>query len=341
MPWLRSRVERSTGLQTWSIEWREGGRTGKVRHRVLGPVTEQDAQYELAAMNAGRRTRREKRVVAPARAVEDYLRHLKASGRREGTVAHDRDKLKPLLDAWGHRPLSEWARSHLEALLADRGWATTRVRNAVGVYRRFVSWCDQVGISCGDFVAGYKPPRLRPPDEPEALAAEQARQLLDAAHDHALEVPVALALLAGLSRGDLRALTWKEVDLDAGLITRPRHKTGRRLRLPISPPLRDVLERHRRRAGPVCPRLPKSDSSLSKSLHRLCDRAGIPRGGWHRLRHTAATLLAAAGTDVATIGRILGHRPGSVVTLRYLHTDDERLRQAADAVADAVQRAQV
>ena len=55
--------------------------------------------------------------------------------------------------------------------------------------------------------------------------------------------------------------------------------------------------------------------------------------------HAAATLLAAAGTDVATIGRILGHRPGSVVTLRYLHTDDERLRQAAEAVAHALRSA--
>jgi hypothetical protein len=42
---------------------------------------------------------------------------------------------------------------------------------------------------------------------------------------------------------------------------------------------------------------------------------------------------------VATIGRILGHRPGSIVTLRYLHTDDARLRQAADAVSEALRRA--
>jgi integrase len=66
------------------------------------------------------------------------------------------------------------------------------------------------------------------------------------------------------------------------------------------------------------------------------DRAAVPRSGWYQLRHTAATLLAVAGTDVATIGRILRHRPGSVVTLRYLHTDDDRLRQAAEAVAEAV-----
>jgi integrase len=66
------------------------------------------------------------------------------------------------------------------------------------------------------------------------------------------------------------------------------------------------------------------------------DRAEVPRSGWHQLRHSAATLLAVAGIDVATIGRMLGHRPGSPITLRYLHTDDGRLREAADAVASAV-----
>ncbi len=341
MPWLRSRTERSSGITTWSIEWREGGRGGKVRARQLGAVTEKEAEFELAAMQAGKTTRREKRTIDARRAVDEYLRHLKASGRRDGTIERDADKLNPLLDAWTETLLSNWSRSMLEGFLNDREWAPYRVRNALGVYRRFVKWCDAVGYVCGDFVAGFKPPRARPANEREALTAEQARKLLDAARGHYLEAPVALALLSGLSRADLRAITWKEVDLKAGLITRPRHKTGTRLRLPISAPLQEVLARHRQRSGRVCRRLPASDSSLYKALHRLCDRAGVPRGGWHQLRHTAATLLAAAGTDVATIGRILGHRPGSVVTLRYLHTDDDRLRQAADAVAQAVKRASV
>jgi len=333
--WLRSRIERSSGLTTWAIEWREGGRGGKVRARQLGPVSEKEAEYELAAMEAGKKTRRVKRTVAPKRAVEDYLRHLKATGRRQGTIDHDRDKLRPLLDEWSHRPMADWSRTHLEALLTDRAWATTRVRNALGVYRRFIAWCDAVGIACGDFVAGFKPPRARPLEHREAYSPEQCRRLLDEAKGHYLEVPVALALLTGLSRADLRAITWKEVDLDAGLITRPRLKTGRALRLPMSEPLREILERQHPRTGLVCKGLPKSDSSLYEALHRLMDRAEVPRSGWHHLRHAAATLLASAGTDVATIGRMLGHRPGSPITLRYLHTDDGRLREAAAAVAAA------
>jgi integrase len=310
-----------------------------VRHRVLGPITEKEAQYELAAMNAGKRTRRNARTTAdPKRAVAEYLKHLKVSGRRQGTLDHDADKLKPLLDEWADRPMAEWSRPMIEALLSARAWSPSRVRQALGVYRRFIAWCGAVGYACGDFVGEFKPPRARPQEHREALSADQCRRLLDEARGHYLEVPVALAVFTGLSRADLRAITWKEVDLAGGFITRPRSKTGRPLRLPMSEPLREVMERHRERSGRVCRRLPKSDSSLYKALHRLMDRADVPRSGWHQLRHSAATLLAAAGVDVATIGRMLGHRPGSVVTLRYLHTDDERLRQAAEAVAQAVGR---
>jgi integrase len=340
VPWLRSRTERSSGITTWVIEWREGGRGGKVRSRSLGAVTEKDAQYELAAMQAGKTARRGAPQTAdPKKAVDGYLTHLKVSGRRQGTIDHDADKLKPLLDEWADRPMAGWSRTMLEGLLDDRGWSPSRVRQALGVYRRFIGWCAAVGFACGDFVGDFKPPRARPLEHREALSAEQCRRLLDTARGHYLEVPIALGLFAGLSRADLRALTWKEIDLKAGLIGRPRHKTGTRLRLPISAPLREILERQPLRSGRVCRRLPESDSSLYKALHRLMDRAEVPRSGWHQLRHTAATLLAAAGTDVATIGRILGHRPGSVVTLRYLHTDDERLRRAADAVAEVMGRA--
>lgn len=339
MAWLRSRTERSSGITTWAIEWREGGRSGTVRARQLGAVSEAEANLELAAVKAGTsRLPRAKKDVGARTAAEEYLTHLKVCGRRDGTIEHDRDKLKPLLDAWADRPMASWSRTMLEGFLAERGWGPSRVRQALGVYRRLVAWCAAVGYACGDFVGDMKPPRARPLEHRDALSAEQCRRLLDAARGHYLEVPVALALFAGLSRADLRALTWKEVDLDAGLIARPRHKTGTRLRLPISTPLAEVLKRHKARSGPVCRDLPDDDSSLYHALHRLMDRAEVPRSGWHQLRHTAATLLVAAGTDVATIGRMLGHRPGSVVTLRYLHTDDERLRQAADAVAAAVGR---
>ena len=91
MAWLRSRIERSTGVTTWAIEWREGGREGVVRSRSLGPVTEKEAEFQLAAERAGRGGLRRgaPAVTTPKKAVDAFLKHLKVSGRRQGTVALD------------------------------------------------------------------------------------------------------------------------------------------------------------------------------------------------------------------------------------------------------------
>ncbi len=164
MAWLRSRIERSTGVTTWAIEWREGGREGVVRSRSLGPVTEKEAEFQLAAERAGRGgSRRGAPVVTtPKKAVDAFLKHLKVSGRRQGTVDHAEDKFQPLLAEWTDRPMEKWSRAMLESLLAERGWGTSRVRGALGVYRRFIAWCAAVGYACGDFVGEFKPPRARP-----------------------------------------------------------------------------------------------------------------------------------------------------------------------------------
>lgn len=44
--------------------------------------------------------------------------------------------------------------------------------------------------------------------------------------------------------------------------------------------------------------------------------------------------MAAAGADVATIGKAMSHALGSGQTLAYLHMDDERPRDAVKEVAE-------
>ena len=147
MAWLRSRIERSIGVTTWAIEWREGGREGVVRSRSLGPVTEKEAEFQLAAERAGRGGLRRgaPAVTTPKKAVDAFLKHLKVSGRRQGTVDHAEDKFQPLLAEWTDRPMAKWSRAMLESLLAERGWGTSRVRGALGVYRRSIARCTAVG----------------------------------------------------------------------------------------------------------------------------------------------------------------------------------------------------
>jgi site-specific recombinase XerD len=51
---------------------------------------------------------------------------------------------------------------------------------------------------------------------------------------------------------------------------------------------------------------------------------------WHSLRHTAASWLAIAGTDLYKVARILGHKDLRM-TQRYSHLSEQSLREAMES----------
>jgi integrase len=56
------------------------------------------------------------------------------------------------------------------------------------------------------------------------------------------------------------------------------------------------------------PPAPLSRSGISDIVRRACTRAGLPRVGAHRMRHTAACQMAEAGVPLAEVGQVLRHR---------------------------------
>ena len=142
--------------------------------------------------------------------------------------------------------------------LVSRGLAPSTVRNAIlplrAIFRRAVARSEvlqnpTLGLSL-PAVRGRRDRVARP---------EEARSLIAAlpAGDRALW---ATALYAGLRRGELQALRWPDVDLDAGLIRversfdqregpiEPKSRAGRR-RVPLVRPLRTELSAHRLAQG--------------------------------------------------------------------------------------------
>jgi site-specific recombinase XerD len=63
-----------------------------------------------------------------------------------------------------------------------------------------------------------------------------------------------------------------------------------------------------------------------RSLYCLLKRLGVPRSGFHRLRHTFATQYLRNGGDVVRLSIILGHSEVST-TMKYLHLLTEDLRR--------------
>lgn len=174
-----------------------------------------------------------------------------------------------------------------------------------------------------------------------------------------------VAMMLGISdelvrRGAVLALTWNEVDMDAGTVEIKRSVDDRgRLKEPKTKRSRRVLplpsfaaralavirgEQAERRlqlgraydpAGWVCAdeigRMLRPDY-VSVWFPRLCERAGIRRLRFHDLRHTHSTLLAQAGHSMQLVAARMGHSTIQTTANIYSHLAASEDRAAADVL---------
>jgi len=76
---------------------------------------------------------------------------------------------------------------------------------------------------------------------------------------------------------------------------------------------------------------PMSANKLrEKVFHPLLDRLKIPRGGFHSLRHGAASALLADGATPAVVQRQLRHSDARITLGVYAHVVGDQQRQAVE-----------
>lgn len=135
----------------------------------------------------------------------------------------------------------------------------------------------------------------------------------------------------GLRAGEVAALELGDINWRQGQIT-VRGKGSRRDSLPMPADVGEAVAgwlaggRPRNAACPAVfvrlrpPHGQLASTSVSYVVRRACARAGIAAAGAHRLRHSAAAGMLAAGGTLAEIGQVLRHaRPGT--TAIYAKTD--------------------
>jgi len=145
-----------------------------------------------------------------------------------------------------------------------------------------------------------------------------------------------LTLLArlGLRSKEVASLTLDDVDWRDGeiLVT---SKGNRHDRLPLPVDVGEALADYcyRARPGGSCralflhvraPYVALSNSSISEIVTRVCERAGLPPVGAHRLRHSAATAMRRAGAPLLEISQVLRHRHAKTTT-HYAKDDHDAL----------------
>ena len=195
------------------------------------------------------------------------------------------------------------------------------------------------------------------------LTRDQAAKLLEAARRRPLmRTLVTLGVATGARLGELLALTWPDIDLQAGTlrIGRSRRIVNRRMQVKgpktqagyrtvvLGPTtvaalkqLRAEQEDRRRTLGAdyyaeeglvVCRAdgRPYRPDSVSGMFREFVDKIGLPKEvHTHTLRHSAASFLAAAGVPASDIAAQLGHKDGGALTLKvYVHPMAEGLTRA-------------
>lgn len=364
----------------------EDGR--QVRKKATGRTkAEMEARLrELAdAHDEGREAVR--RDLTVARFLEEWLTDVLPGSVAKGTEMNYRNivnyYVRPALGRKHLRTLQARDVTKMLRDMAEDGKSPNTQRLARSVLRRALRWAEAEGMVQRNVAAIANGVKIGG-EEGKALTAEQAKTFLSYLADTSrgekspptperLAAAYTVALSLGLRRGELLAVAWDDVDLDAtparltirralkrhdaGLVLEePKTRQSRRtVHLPAS--VVAELRRHRvrqaeerLRAGELWEPLPlgadlvfrtETGTSLDPDnfrnlTYRLTKGAGIGRWSPHQLRHSAASLLLAQGVPLKVVSEVLGHSSIRVTADVYGHLEDAAKSEAATAMETAL-----
>ena len=285
--------------------------------------------------------------------LEDWIENVHKDNLRISTYVKYKKHIKYIVSDLGEIWLQKLTPEQVTRFYTKKikdGLSSKTVHGIHGVLKlaldNAVRW-NYVSKNVCDLV---KPPRVVS-REVVPLDIEQARMLLESVREHRLEVLLTMAIVTGMRRGELLALTWSNIDFERHSLqvvhtvdyipkygyvqTEPKTKAGKRLiRLPAF--LMDMLKAHRvqqeeqrSKVGTawenrdlVFPDLKGgyfNPNYLLRVFKKILENAGMPHMHFHDLRHSAATILLCMGINIKVIQSLLGHSDISITLGLYSH----------------------
>ena len=253
-----------------------------------------------------------------------------------------------LVPGVGRVKLAKLRPDHIRRLyrsMLDAGKATRTVQYAHTLLKRALAQAVMDGLIPRNAAEAVRPPKLKR-DEIQPLNADQVRALLDASDERSRAL-YTVAVRAGMRPGEILALRWSDVDLEAGTVqinralsegefSTPKTPRSRR-RISLSPATVAALKAHRKRQleeriakaglwedhGLVFPSsvgTPKSQRNLNREFKNAAKRAGLPdHFKLYDLRHTCATLLLTRNVHPKYVQELLGHASIAQTLDTYSH----------------------
>jgi integrase len=263
---------------------------------------------------------------------------------------------KHIIPAFGNVRVANLTPAHLQGFYRsklDAGLSPRTVQYLHVVLHRALKQALRWGLVPRNVAEAVDPPKV-PKKDVTPLSPDQARVLLEAARRDRLEALYVLAIHTGMRQGELLALKWEDVDLDAGVLRVRGTKTARSRRtVQLSQTALDALTRHLTRQLGEIDRAgnawrenglvfateigtPLNRHNLTqRSFRPLLAKAGLPQIRFHDLRHTCATLLLSKGVHAKYVQELLGHSTIAITLDTYSHVLPQMGGSTADAMDDA------
>lgn len=337
-----------SGRFRWRLEWYPNGGRGRMSTKAVGWYTQEDAERR-----AGQAIADGLPVGAPplervglVDTVRDLLEYWVARQEDRQDIAEATKRISKQaglhltrtighvrLDRLGQRELEHHRDARMRERVVDK-WNRDRgpgssetVTQELRLLRSAWKWGRSIGLAPEKDLPTVRVVQDRrvkrtptPADVAATLAAMRPRYRL----------VVTLMWCTGARVGEVLALEWKDIDLEAGLVELDG-KTGPR-QVPLAVPALELLKSvpDAARQGPL---LGVARASVTSAIAHACDAAKVTRWSPHGLRRLAVDEMQRAGVDIGTAAAVTGHTP--VTMLRFY-------RQAsAEDKAAAVKRARL
>jgi integrase len=339
---------KSTGVATYIIQYRNShGRTRRLSLGKHGILTVDQARklaiQKLAEVAFGGDPAAKRKAERKAPKVRDLAQHwldMYAPRLSPRYVENCRQLIaKRIIPAIGSTAVADVTREACRRLHAEMQSTPYQANRLLSLLHRIFQIAVQDELRSANPATGIE----RYPEQPKNhfIARGRLPGLIDALRRHPNQQAsraIYLLLLTGARLNEVLQAKPEMFDGDVWIKPSAHTKQRREHRLPLSAAAAAVV---REQLAAVTgsewlfpsPRAPDRPLQNVKAVWNDVLRAsGLPHHRLHDLRHTHASLLAGAGSNLLMIGALLGHTQAAT-TKRYAGLEHDPLRAAAEKVA--------
>lgn len=271
-------------------------------------------------------------------ALELYL-EASAAKNRERTVADYRRLLSKHF-AFGRKRLADITRADVQQKLTKLKDTPSEQRHAFVAAKVFFNWAVREGYMRENPIGTMRAPSRQQSRE-RILSADELKEIILAARDHTWPFGPIMELLAytGQRRGEIGALRWDWIDLEARTIMWPASftKNHRTHVLPYGDRVAAILATLPQQGDYVFP------GRTAKAPHfngwGKCKEAfdakleGVEPYVLHDLRRTYSSTMAQLGTPIHVTEKLLNHVSGTISGVAAVYNRHSYLEEMREAVA--------